>query len=377
MKNQTSEDSIVGKRKNRFIIVVISILFLLLFALILLARNNHQFQDKIFEAALKQRVQLPRAGLGGEQNLDIVFCGSGSPFPDPINKRGQPCLAVFAKNHFFLFDAGSDSAAKLAIYRLPLQKLDHVFFTHLHSDHFSGLGEIRLLTWVQGKSSPLKVLGPNGTKRTVEGYKEAYFMDSTFRIAHHGVNALNPSGTTYQTQEIQISKEEKSKVVFEDGAFKITAFLVDHSPIKHAFGYRVDFGDRSLTISGDSIKHPNIIEFSKNADVLVHEALNPMMVKALEKRFDKLGNKLAAKLMKDILDYHTSPLEAAQTANKAKAKLLVLTHIVPPLPNALVERVFLREALKIREKDTILAFDGLHLRLPLGKKTILKGDFRP
>ena len=102
-----------------------------------------------------------------------------------------------------------------------------------------------------------------------------------------------------------------------------------------------------------------------------------MMVKALEKRFDKLGNKLVAKLMKDILDYHTSPLQAAQTANKAKAKLLVLTHIVPPLPNALVERIFLREALKIREKDTILAFDGLHLRLPLGKKIILKGDFRP
>ena len=376
MKNQTPGNSI-GKRKNQLILILISIIIVFLFALIFLARNNHYLQDKIFEAAVKQRVQLPRENLGGEKNLDIVFCGTGSPFPDPINKRGQPCLAVFAKNHFFLFDAGSDSAAKLAIYRLPLQKLGQVFFTHLHSDHFSGLGEVRLLTWVQGKNTPLKVLGPNGTKRTVEGYKEAYFMDSTFRIAHHGANTLNPLGTTYQTQEIQISKEEKSKVVFQDGTFKITAFLVDHSPIKHAFGYRVDFGDRSLTISGDSIKHPNIIEFSKNADVLVHEALNPMMVKALEKRFDKMGNKLTAKLMEDILNYHTSPLEAAETANEAKAKLLVLTHIVPPLPNTFVERVFLREASKIREKDTILAFDGLHLRLPLGKKTILKADFRP
>ena len=102
-----------------------------------------------------------------------------------------------------------------------------------------------------------------------------------------------------------------------------------------------------------------------------------MMVKGLEKRFNEIGNKLAAKLMGDILDYHTSPLEAAETANEAKAELLVLTHIVPPLPNALVERIFLRKASKIRKKDTILAFDGLHLRLPLGKKTILKGDFRP
>ncbi len=348
-----------------------------LFALIFFARNNHYIQDRIFEAAVKQRVQLPRADLGGEKNLDIIFCGTGSPFPDPINKRGQPCLAVFAKNHFFLFDAGSNSAVKLAIYRLPLQKLDQVFFTHLHSDHFSGLGEIRLLTWLQGKKSALKVLGPNGTKRTVDGYKEAYFIDSTFRIAHHGADFLNPSGTTYQTQEIQVSKEEKSKVVFEDGPLKITAFLVDHSPITHAFGYRVDFEDRSLTISGDSIKHPNIIEFSKNVDVLVHEALNPMMVKGLEKRFNEMGNKLATKLMGDILDYHTSPLEAAETANEAKAELLVLTHIVPPLPNTLVERIFLREALEIRKKGTILAFDGLHLRLPLGEKTILKGDFRP
>ncbi len=376
MENQKSGISI-GKRKSGFLLFITSLLVLLFFILIFLSRNNHQFQDRIFKAALKQRVQLPRADLGGEKNLDIVFCGSGSPFPDPINKRGQPCLAVFAKNHFFLFDAGSNSAVKLAIYRLPLQKLSQVFFTHLHSDHFSGLGEVRLLTWLQGKKSALKVLGPNGTKRTVEAYKEAYFIDSTFRIAHHGADFLNPSGTTYQTQEIQFSKEEKSKIVFEDGPLKITAFLVDHSPITHAFGYRVDFGDRSLTISGDSIKHPNIIKFSKNADVLVHEALNPMMVKGLEKRFNEIGNKLAAKLMGDILDYHTSPLEAAETANEAKAELLVLTHIVPPLPNALVERIFLRKASKIRKKDTILAFDGLHLRLPLGKKIILKGDFRP
>ena len=376
MESQKSGFSI-GKKKRTYLLLLIFILIFLLFALIFLSSNNQQLQDRIFKAALKQRVQLPRTDLGGEKNLDIIFCGSGSPFPDPINKRGQPCLAIFAKNHFFLFDVGSDSAAKLAVYRLPLKELSQVFLTHLHSDHFSGLGEVRLLTWLQGKSSSLKVLGPNGTKRTVEGYKEAYFMDSTFRIAHHGAEYLNPSGTTYQTQEIQISQDEKSKVVFEDGAFKITAFLVDHSPIKHAFGYRVDFGDRSLTISGDSIKHPNIAEFSKNVDILVHEALNPMMVRRLEKRFHEIGNKLAARLMKDILNYHTSPLEAAETANRAKAKLLVLTHIVPPLPNALVERIFLRKASKIRKENTLLAFDGLHLRLPLGKKTILKGDFRP
>ena len=84
-----------------------------------------------------------------------------------------------------------------------------------------------------------------------------------------------------------------------------------------------------------------------------------------------------SKIMDDILDYHTTPLEAAKTANAAKAKLLVLNHIVPPLLNPFLERIFLREALEIREKGTILAFDGLHLRLPLGQKTILQEDLRP
>ncbi|MDC0254139.1 MBL fold metallo-hydrolase [Bacteriovoracales bacterium] len=357
------------KKKVLLIIVVFLGLFLI--------ANSSTFQDKVFEMVLKRRVTPPRNYLGNNRNLDIIFCGSGSPFPDYTFKRGQACLAILAKGHFFLFDTGSGSADKIAIYQLPTRRLSQVFFSHLHSDHIAGLGEVRLQSWIQGKNEPLKVSGPKGTLRTVKGFYEAYFRDSGFRIAHHGTEYLDPKGPTYTPQDITLGPGQESKVVFEEDNLKITVFLVKHAPIEPAFGYRIDFGDRSVTYSGDTVKHKNIARFGKNTDVLIHEALNGDMVKLIAKRLKEISRVRLSKIIHDILDYHASPSEAAESANEAGASLLALNHIVPPLPNRIAESIFLRKAKKVIKKDLLIAYDGLHIRLPLGTKEIIKDDLRP
>jgi len=80
--------------------------------------------------------------------------------------------------------------------------------------------------------------------------------------------------------------------------------------------------------------------------------------------------------MHDIPDYHATPVQAAGIANEAGVKLLVYTHIVPRLPNALAERVFLRGVSAIRSDGVELGYDGLYLELPAGSEKIVEHDLR-
>jgi ribonuclease Z len=51
---------------------------------------------------------------------------------------------------------------------------------------------------------------------------------------------------------------------------KVTAFRVDHGAVEPAFGYRIDYGPRSVVISGDTKFSPKLVEFASGADVLIH-----------------------------------------------------------------------------------------------------------
>ena len=114
-----------------------------------------------------------------------------------------------------------------------------------------------------------------------------------------------------------------------------------------------------------------MVRFSRDADVLVHEALNPQMVELVAAALDKAGHVRQAKMTRDTLDYHTSPVEAAGIANEANVKLLVLTHVVPALPTALMRQMFLRDVKAVRGSgDTILGEDRLLISLRAGSQEI-------
>ena len=89
---------------------------------------------------------------------------------------------------------------------------------------------------------------------------------------------------------------------------------------------------------------------SKDVDVLFHEALNMEMVKTMEAVAKSNGAKGLTKILFDIQDYHTSPVDAAKIAKQAGAKDLVLYHIFPCSCEALrmnlmVKSQYLRTAL--------------------------------
>jgi ribonuclease Z len=67
----------------------------------------------------------------------------------------------------------------------------------------------------------------------------------------------------------------------------------------------------------------------------------------------------------------TTPVEVAEIARDAGVPHLVITHMVPPLRNALMRRMFMRGVAGARgDGDTLLGFDGLLITLPLGSKAM-------
>lgn len=331
------------------------------------------FKKQIATAAFERGV-AQRAGVDASADLPdglhVYICGAGSPMPDVA--RAGPCLAVMAGDKAFIFDVGSGSVRNLGSMGFPIENLQSVYLTHLHSDHIDGLGELMVIAWVgASRSEPLPIAGPPGTAQVVEGFNIAYQINSTYRIAHHGTGVANPDGVGAAAQEFLVPAGPSGKiVVHEDQDLKITAVRVEHAPVELAYAYRIDYKDRSVSISGDTIYDPRFVGLSEGVDLMLHEALDPEMVSTIGEQMAERGQANTAKIFFDILDYHASPEDAARSAEEAGADQLVIYHIVPPIPAEIIETVFLGDARKAFSGPIIVAKDGMMFTLPAGSETI-------
>ncbi len=302
--------------------------------------------------------------------LHVYLCGTGSPMADP--SRAGPCIGVLAGERAYIFDVGSGSVRNLGSMGFAWNKLEAVYLTHLHSDHIDGLGELLLNSWIAGwRSEPTPIIGPVGTSQVVEGFNIAYRIDSTYRVAHHGTDIAIPGGFGGEATEITLPVGPAGQlVVFEDDELKITAIRVDHAPVEPALGYRIDYKDRSISISGDTVYHPGFVAASKGVDLMLHEALDPEMVSMIGAKFGERGQRNGEAIFADILDYHATPEDAARAAQTAGADRLVIYHIVPPLPAKLLEPLFLGDAKSQFDGRITVGQDGMLFSLPAGSDDI-------
>jgi ribonuclease Z len=164
-------------------------------------------------------------------------------------------------------------------------------------------------------------------------------------------------------------------VVLQQDGLTISAFEVDHSPAAPAVGYRFDYQGRSVVISGDTKKVPAVATAAKGADVLIHDALSQSLRRIIVDAAREAGIARGAKLIDDIGDYHASPIEAAETANEAGARLLVYTHFVPPLVRSQLARVYFEGVDAIRPRSSwVIGFDGMRIDLPVGSIDVIQSD---
>jgi ribonuclease Z len=342
----------------------------LLVLVVIVLAAGFVFQKSI-GAALYQRAAQAVPGrdllasLG--DGLHVGLCGTGSPMTNP--KRAGPCNVVVAGNQVLVIDMGENGNRNLNMMGISAGDVDALLLTHFHSDHIDGLGPLMLYHWTRGTSTaPLPVYGPEGVEQVVAGFNAAYALDHSYRIAHHGEEVVPSSGGGAAARPFAL--EGNSAVILQDGGLTVKAFKVDHDPIKPAVGYRFDYKGRSVCISGDAAKSDNLIATCKGADLIVHDALQPQMLRNVGAAFAADGNATTAKIFTDIEDYHATPEQAAESAQAAGAQMLVLSHLVPPLPFAYLYPAFLGDATAQFDGDIVVGEDGMLFSLPAASKAI-------
>jgi ribonuclease Z len=130
-------------------------------------------------------------------------------------------------------------------------------------------------------------------------------------LAHHDDLTWDPGVEVHEHLE---------GVVFDEGGVRIVAAPTDHRPVHPSVGYRVEHDGASVVIAGDTVPCAGLDALCEGADALVHTVIREDLVRAIP-----------VPRLQDILDYHSSVQQAAQTAARGGVGTLVLTHYVPPM----------------------------------------------
>jgi ribonuclease Z len=278
----------------------------------------------------------------------VTLLGTGSP--PPVIRRFGPAVLVQAGGKTLLFDCGRGATQRLLQSGVRLGAVDVLFLTHLHSDHVVGIPDLWLTGWLEPafaqRRGPFRVHGPAGTKGLMDGLVAAYDWDIKARIADQ---KLDPANVRPEVTEV------REGIVYDSGGVKVTAFDVDHGDLlKPAFGFRVDYAGRSVTISGDTRFSENLIKHAQGTSLLIHQvaAVNEELLKS--------------PVFKVILDHHTKPDEAGVVFTRVKPKLAVYYHFVllgtPAVP-ALTEKDVLEMTRKTYDGPLLIGEDLMAFRV--------------
>lgn len=243
--------------------------------------------------------------------MKITLLGTGSPLIDP--NRAGPSTLVQAGDATLLVDAGRGVQLRLVAAGVVPSMLSAVLLTHLHSDHITDLNDMITMHWVMGQEhAPLQVYGPPGTQQVVDGALAMLGPDIGYRIAHHDQLALGPR---VEVTELEPGDE------FSVGGCEIKAGKTNHAPVEPTVGFRISDGTNSVVLGGDGIPCSTLDELVSGADAYVQTAMREDLVLAVPNP-----------MFHDVVEYHSTVVQAAQTAARGNVGTLMLTHYVPAPP---------------------------------------------
>ena len=246
--------------------------------------------------------------------IDVTLLGTGSPIPDP--HRAGPSTLVQAGDENYLVDAGRGVLMRLAGAGCAPTMLTAVLLTHLHSDHITDLNDVITSSWALNLDDPkpLRIVGPEGTKETVARILHFLDLDIGYRLAHH--DDLN------EPPKVEVTEITKGSLDLST-TVSISTAPTDHRPVDPTIAFRFDYQESSVVVAGDTVPCTDLDQLCNGAKALVHTAIRKDIIETLP-----------LQRAKDILNYHSSVEEAAQTAQRAGMEMLILTHYVPGIPPA-------------------------------------------
>lgn len=262
-------------------------------------------------ALARTRIDSP----AGHRASRLILLGTaGGPTPKP--NRAAPAQVIVAGGASYVIDCGNGVARQMVLAKLDLRSIRSVFLTHLHSDHAADYGNLLLLSWASDLTSRVDTYGPPPLSEMTRQFLALNDVDIRTRIVDEGLPPLEPLISPHEIRG--------AGVVLEDENVRVTAAVVDHPLMTHAYSYRFDCPDRSIVVSGDTRPSSALVELARDADVLVHEVMHVPSIESLIARAPH-----AKRLREHLLASHTTTEQVGRLATEAGVGTLVLSHFVP------------------------------------------------
>lgn len=267
--------------------------------------------------------------------LTILGCHSATP-----RAKAYPTSQYLEiNNHHFLIDCGEGTQRQMRKYKVGFSKINHIFISHLHGDHFFGLIGLISTLGLLGRERELHIFGPKDIKKMTLMQLKITQSHAKFPIQFHELSSkeseviLDDDKVTVKTIPLKhriytngylfIEKEKPKNLHIDNIKNYPEIDRADYLNIKAGKDIVLPSGEvvpnSELTLPpkkplrfafcSDTAYKPNIVPLLRNVDLLYHEAT------FLDDRKD-----LAKKTM------HATTKQAATIAKDANVKRLILGH---------------------------------------------------
>lgn len=291
-------------------------------------------------------------------DTEIVLLGTGSAQPSKYRNVSSIYINLFSKGGL-LFDCGEGTLGQLKR-RFGVEGADNVvkslrciWISHIHADHHGGLARIlsfrnNLLSGIPHE--PLLVVGPTRIGRFLGEYEQLEELDMQF------LDCSNTTGASWDAFESSFNPNMNqllsnlNKVLQDAGLERLVSFPVEHCP--KAFGVSLTAAKRinsvgkvipgwKMVYSGDTRPCPQLMEASRGATVLIHEATfdDGMLHEAMAKK-------------------HSTTKEAIEMGEGAGVYRIILTHFSQRYP-----KIPVVEDAQTHNNTACIAFDLMSINM--------------
>ncbi len=302
-------------------------------------------------------------------SFEITILGSSSALP--TSKRFPSAHVVNIHERFFLVDCGEGTQIQLRKFKISFAKINHIFITHLHGDHFFGLFGVISSFSLLGRKNDLHIYSPGNLQNkiySVINKREISFNIFFHRLEHDGNEIIYESKSVevsafplshrIETYGFLFKEKQKERNIIKEAITKYNLGIKDILSIKKGNDFitlkgeiipnsqlsKKPYKSRGFAYCSDTKFKEEIIPYISEIDVLYHEAT-------------------FAKDLKDIAEItgHSTSEDAAKIAKKANVKKLIVGHFSSRYKNT---NIILQEA-KAIFKNTQAANDGDKITIPL------------
>ncbi len=265
-------------------------------------------------------------------DMEIIFLGTSAG--TPTKKRNVSSILIRRKSDYLLFDVGEATQRQLIKTGIGLRRKIKIFISHMHGDHVVGLLSLLQSYSLLKREDPLEIYGPNGISefimRNISMLKFTPTYPILIQVLKEGVimeakeYIIRATKADHSVETYAFSIEEKMRpgkfdpikarklgipVAYWKDLQMGRKVVINNIEIDPSLVVSPPRRGRKVVISSDTRPSDRIIEFARNADILIHDST--------------YGEEHADKAIKN---YHSTAKQAAEVAKKAGVRLLILTH---------------------------------------------------